>query len=178
MRENICLIWIIVNKQKLDIWKWTLDIVDFDFNNCCSCKDTCFILKKIEQKVNSPSFRISAHLQDFLNPTPFSKFLKMRDEQEKQVYKNGLIASFKPLAHRWNVASLCVIKGITLIDIHLSCLNSLFFLILVIIRWFVDVIRFFRMALDPFTCRMFHVGLYWNSFKPRFDIHLSNLDSF
>ena len=34
------------NKQELDIWKWTLKIIDFYFNNGCFSLKTCFKSEK------------------------------------------------------------------------------------------------------------------------------------
>ena len=63
-----------------------------------------------------------------------SCYLKLLDRLQKRICRpagSSLAASLEPLAHRRNVASLSLFFiGITLVDVHLNCLNSFHFLIL------------------------------------------------
>ena len=50
---------IIENRQKLDIWKETLNITNFYFDNGCIGKILVAYQKKIKQKVNPTPLEIS-----------------------------------------------------------------------------------------------------------------------
>ena len=65
---------------------------------------------------------------------PVVVWIYMLDKVQKQMCRSAgpsITASFEPLGHRRNVASLSLLIGITLVDIHLNWLNWFNFLILV-----------------------------------------------
>ena len=62
-----------------------------------------------------------------------SCYLELLDKLQKRICRTvgpSLAASFEPLPHRQNVASLSLSIGITLVDVHLNWLNWFHFLIL------------------------------------------------
>ena len=62
-----------------------------------------------------------------------SCYLELLDKLQKQICRTvgpSLAASFEPLAHHRNVASLSLSVGITLVDVHLNWLNWFHFFIL------------------------------------------------
>ena len=75
----------------------------------CFYKNTYFISKKIKQRMNPPPFKIPpSFLQDFLDPPPFSKFMKILS---LSLQKNG--------------CTLCCVHSLLRKDLQ-ACLLSIY----------------------------------------------------
>ena len=96
-----------------------------------------------------------------------SCYLELFDKLQKRICRTigpSLAASLEPLAHCQNVASLSLFIGITLVDVHLNCLNWFHFLILVggLLVILIDCMIFLSPFLDVTRC-LCQQFLSWHS---------------